>query len=461
MHGARGSLLLLLIFSLPLLSACGARGGRGAGGGTGFPTRPIQIMAPAAPGGGWDQTARAMQAALSKSIGRNAQVYNVPGAGGTVGLAQFVHDHPGDPHQLMVGGLVMLGAIQTNRSPVTLDRVTPIAAITAEWEAIVVPSNSKYQTFGQLIADFKKDPTSIRWGGGSAGGTDHILVGLIARQVGVEPSKINYVAFSGGGEAMTAILSGAVTVGVSSVSESRDQVEAGRLRRLAESSDARIEGMNAPTIKEAGIDVSLANWRALFAPPGLSDERLTAVVDAVAKMHSTEEWNQALKRHGWEDFFKTGDEFSAFLKAERTRVEGVTLQIRRGGYTVVGSGFFPWTVATGLILLGSLFVLRATVFPDRGLADHVADESRETHWPTVALTAMALLAYAFALGPLGYIVATAAFIPAVARILGSRRTARDLLLGIALSVAIYVVFTRLLEVRLPGGVLGRLLSAMS
>ena len=149
-----------------------------------YPTEAINIMAPAAPGGGWDQTARAMQTALSKSSGQNVQVYNVAGAGGTVGLAQFVNDHTGNPHQLMVAGLVMVGAIQTNKSPVTLDQVTPLASLTTEWEAIVVPADSKYENLQQLIDDFKANPTSISWGGGSAGGSDHILVGLIAQSSG-------------------------------------------------------------------------------------------------------------------------------------------------------------------------------------------------------------------------------------------------------------------------------------
>ncbi|MCK6628680.1 MAG: tripartite tricarboxylate transporter substrate binding protein [Anaerolineae bacterium] len=293
-----------------------------------YPTEAINIMAPAAPGGGWDQTARAMQTALTKSSGQNVQVYNVAGAGGTVGLAQFVNDHNGNPHQLMVGGLVMVGAIQTNKSPVTLDQVTPIASLTTEWEAIVVPADSKYETLQQLVDDFKANPTSISWGGGSAGGSDHILVGLIAKAAGVDPAKINYVAFSGGGEATAAILSGAVTAGVSGLSEFRDQVTAGKMRLLAVSSDKAIEGVDAPTIKEAaGLDIVFANWRGVFAPSGLSAEQQAAVVVAIEKMHDTPEWQQALEQNGWTDFFQAGNEFATFLQSERTRVEGVLTDI--------------------------------------------------------------------------------------------------------------------------------------
>ncbi len=299
-----------------------------AGAAMTYPTEAINIMAPAAPGGGWDQTARAMQTALTKSSGQNVQVYNVAGAGGTVGLAQFVNDHNGNPHQLMVGGLVMVGAIQTNKSPVTLDQVTPIASLTTEWEAIVVPADSKYETLQQLVDDFKANPTSISWGGGSAGGSDHILVGLIAKAAGVDPAKINYVAFSGGGEATAAILSGAVTAGVSGLSEFRDQVTAGKMRLLAVSSDKAIEGVDAPTIKEAaGLDIVFANWRGVFAPSGLSAEQQAAVVVAIEKMHDTPEWQQALEQNGWTDFFQAGNEFATFLQSERTRVEGVLTDI--------------------------------------------------------------------------------------------------------------------------------------
>jgi putative tricarboxylic transport membrane protein len=294
---------------------------------TGFPTEDVNIMAPAAPGGGWDQTARAMQTALAASTGQNVQVYNVPGAGGTVGLAQFVNDAAGDPHQLMVGGLVMVGAIETNQSPVTLEQVTPVAALTAEWEAIVVPANSEYETMEQLVEAFQADPTSISWGGGSAGGTDHILVGLIAQQAGVDPSQINYIAHSGGGEALSAILSGAVTAGVSGVGEFRDQVDSGAMRWLAVSSDAPVEGIDSPTLQDAGIDIVLPNWRGVFAPGDLTDEQRTAVFDMISAMHETAEWQDALAANGWEDFFLVGDEFATFMQEEISRIQGVLSDI--------------------------------------------------------------------------------------------------------------------------------------
>jgi putative tricarboxylic transport membrane protein len=307
-----------------VLSACG-----GSGASADYPSDDISIMAPADPGGGWDSTARAFAESMTEGgvIDVNTEVYNVGGAGGTIGLAQFVEQHRGDPHQLMVMGLVMVGAIETNDSPVDLTEVTPIARLATEWEAIVVPADSPYQTFDDLIEAFKADPRSVSWGGGSAGGADHVLVGLIAQAAGVDPGDINYVAHAGGGEAMAAILSGAVTAGVSGISEFADQVEAGQLRWLAVSSDEPVEGIDSPTITDSGLDVVLPNWRGIVGPPDLSPEQQTAVIEMVEETHATDAWQQAMSANGWTDFFQTGDEFGQFLEEEQTRAEEVLRDI--------------------------------------------------------------------------------------------------------------------------------------
>ena len=236
------------------------------------------IMAPAAPGGGWDQTARTMQTLMQQEgISGNVQVTNVPGAGGTIGLAQFVNQAKGDPEDLIVGGYVMVGAILTNNSPVDLSMVTPIARLTGEQEAIVVPASSDIQTIDDLVAKLKADPGAVSWGGGSAGGADHILAGLVAKAAGVDPTKVNYIAFSGGGEALAAILGGQVTVGVSGSASSRARSRPGQLRLLAVSGEERVEGVDAPTLKEAGVDVALENWRMVAAAPGITDEQKAAI----------------------------------------------------------------------------------------------------------------------------------------------------------------------------------------
>jgi putative tricarboxylic transport membrane protein len=293
-----------------------------------YPTGDIAIMAPADPGGGWDSTARAMQAALDADVVETSvEVYNVGGAGGTIGLAEFVETKKADPHQLMVMGLVMVGAIRTNDAPVDLTQVTPIARLTGEYEALAVKADSKYQTLDDLIVDFKANPQSISWAGGSAGGTDHILVGLIAKAAGVDPSGINYIAHSGGGEALAAILSGAATVGVSGASEFADQVEAGAMRFLAISSDEPVEGIDAPTIKDSDLDVSLSNWRGVVAAPEITEAESAAVVDTITKMHDGPAWQAALESNGWDDLFLAGPEFDTFLADEQARVEGILKDI--------------------------------------------------------------------------------------------------------------------------------------
>jgi putative tricarboxylic transport membrane protein len=288
----------------------------------------LEIVVPAAPGGGWDQTGRAMQNALQEAeLASGIQVVNIPGAGGTIGLAQFVSGKEGQGNALMTGGLVMLGAILTNQSPVTLEQVTPIARLTGEYEAIVVPASSDIQTLDDLIAMFKEDPQSVSWGGGSAGGTDHMLVGLIAKEVGVEPSGVNYVPFAGGGEALASILGGHVTAGVSGWEEFAGQIETGDLRPLAISSAERLEGIDVPTLMEQGVDVELTNWRAVFAPPGISDEDKKALGDAVGQMVESETWQSTLAERNWLDLYLPPDEFAQFLEEDRAQVETVLKEI--------------------------------------------------------------------------------------------------------------------------------------
>lgn len=286
------------------------------------------IMAPANPGGGWDGTARAMQEVMqAEGIAPSVEVINVPGAGGTVGLAQFVADSAGDPTKLIVGGYVMVGAILTNGSPVTLKDVTPIARLTGDTEAIVVPAASDIQTLGDLVAKLKADPGAVSWAGGSAGGTDHITVGLLAKAAGVDPTKINYVAYSGGGEAMAAILGNQVTAGISSIGEFSEQVKAGTMRLLAVSSDARLPGVDAPTIKEAGYDVVVQNWRMVAAAPGLSDEQKAKIAADIEKLNASAGWTAMLEAKGWANTYLAGDAFAAQLDADTAATETVLRDI--------------------------------------------------------------------------------------------------------------------------------------
>ena len=286
------------------------------------------IMAPAAPGGGWDQTARAMQEALTtEGISGNVQVTNVPGAGGTIGLAQFAQEANGDPSKLIVGGYVMVGAILTNKSPVTLDNVTPIARLTGEYEVIVVPAASDIADMAGLVAKLKADPGAVSWAGGSAGGTDHIAAGLVAKTVGVDPTKVNYVAFSGGGEALAAVLGSQVTVGISGYGEFQAQVEAGALRVIGISAPERISVVDAPTFKEGGVDLVVQNWRMVAAGPGLSAEQVAAITADVQKMAESASWKKTIETKGWINTWLAGDEFKAQLATEIAATTGILKDI--------------------------------------------------------------------------------------------------------------------------------------
>jgi putative tricarboxylic transport membrane protein len=275
------------------------------------------ILARASPGGGWDQTARTMQAVLQEDgISDNVQVVNVPGAGGTIGLAQFVNQSAGNSEHLIVGGYVMVGAILTNASPVDLSMITPIARLTGESEAIVVPASSDIQTIDDLVAALKADPGAVSWAGGSAGGADHIAAGLIAKAIGVDPTQINYVAFSGGGEALAAILGGQVTVGISGYGEFASQIEAGELRLLAVSGEQRLPDVDAPTLTEAGVDVTLENWRMVAAAPDISAEEEAAITADIKAMATSEPWQKALADRGWVDRYSDGDTFRSQLSED-------------------------------------------------------------------------------------------------------------------------------------------------
>ncbi|WP_137128794.1 tripartite tricarboxylate transporter substrate binding protein [Rhizobium sp. FY34] len=286
------------------------------------------IMAPAAPGGGWDQTARSLQTALQQEgVSKSVQVINVPGAGGTIGLAQFASQQKGKANALIVGGYVMVGAILTNKSPVSLKDVTPIARLTGENEALVVPASSPLKSVADLVAELKKNPGAVSWGGGSAGGVDHITAGLIAKAAGVDPTKINYIAFSGGGEALAAILGSQVTVGISGFGEFEAQIKAGTLRLLATSGDARIPGTDAPTLKEAGLDVSVQNWRMIAAAPGLTDAQKAAVTADIQKLATSKTWQETLKTKGWQDTYLSGPAFEAQLAKDISATEAILKDI--------------------------------------------------------------------------------------------------------------------------------------
>jgi putative tricarboxylic transport membrane protein len=290
----------------------------------------LKMMIPANPGGGWDQTGRSLAAAMhSAKLVSSVQFDNKGGAAGTIGLAQFVNSSKGDPNAVMVGGMVMVGGILLNKSPVNLSQVTPIARLTSEWEVIVVPARSPFKNLDDLIKAFKANPGKVSWGGGSAGGTDHLLVGMMAKAVGVDPAKVNYVAFKGGGEAVAAILGGHVTAGVSGVGEFAEHVKSGKMRALGVSAPAKFDGI--ASLKEQGVNVELGNWRGVFGAPGITTRERDALVKLVRAATETPAWKATLEKLGWTPVFLGGDEYKKFLDEDSKRVAQIieSLGIRK------------------------------------------------------------------------------------------------------------------------------------
>ena len=288
----------------------------------------VKMMIPANPGGGWDTTGRELGKAMTASGAvKNVQYDNKGGAAGTIGLAQFVNSAKGDPNALMMGGMVMVGGIIQNKSAVNLSQVTPVARLTSEYEVIVVPANGP-KTLKELLDKFKQDPGSVSWGGGSAGGTDHILAGLIAKDIGVEPAKVNYVPFKGGGEAVSAIIGGHVTAGISGLSEFAQHIKSGKMRALAVSSPKAMEGI--PSLKEQGVNVELANWRGVFAAPGITKAQRDELIAAVEKATKSKEWQESLKKNDWEGYWLPGDAYGAYIESENKRLGDILAQLSLG-----------------------------------------------------------------------------------------------------------------------------------
>ncbi|MFG6462011.1 tripartite tricarboxylate transporter substrate binding protein [Roseateles sp. DXS20W] len=288
---------------------------------------PMKMMIPANPGGGWDTTGRALGKALQDAgVASSVQFENKGGAAGALGLAQFVNASKGDPHALLVMGAVMLGGIITGKPPVSLSQATPIARLISEYNVFVVHAASPLKTMKDVIEQLKKDPGSVKWGGGSRGATEHVAAAMIARDVGVDAAKINYVPFRGGGEATAAILGGNVTIGGSGFSEFQPYLESGKMRALAVTSPERLKGVNAPTLKELGISVEIGNWRGVYAPPGITPEQRKALTDLVVAATKSKSWAESIDKNGWTPALLAGPEFDAFVDREFATLRAIMVK---------------------------------------------------------------------------------------------------------------------------------------
>jgi putative tricarboxylic transport membrane protein len=465
------------------------------------PLPQLRIVAPAAPGGGWDQTARVMQQVLQRAgLVRTAPVENIPGAAGTIGLARFIGAERGSGETVLVSGLIMLGGIVTHGSPVTLGDVTPIARLTGEYEVIAVPANSPYRSLADVTAALKQRPEAISWGGGSAGGSDQILAGLVAEAVGVPAHRVNYVAFSGGGESLSAIVGGQVSVGVNGLAEFAPHLEAGTIRGLAISSADRLPGLDVPTLREQGVNVEFENWRSLVAPPGITRDQRQRLELLVAQMVRSPEWRDALARYRWLDRHLSGAAFDRFAAAEEARVRAILRQFGSGRDDggLASTGPYPLLILAGLVITGVTAAIHTkrksrtsandafarhggsrselpagTAVSDRdatrdvrpgakgdGEASTKPDEGSrgDGGWP--GWQPIALLATGIALNLLlaesaGFLIASAVLFWCTARAFDPRHPVRDAAFAIVISSSAYVLFARILQLPLPSGLLGR------
>jgi hypothetical protein len=301
-----------------------------------------------------------------------------------------------------------------------------------------------------LMRVFKERPESISWGGGSAGGTDQILAGLVADAVGVAPKRVNYIAFSGGGESMSAILGGQVSVGINGLAEFAPHIAAGTVRVLAISSTERLAGFDAPTLREQGVDVELENWRSLVAPPGVSSADRRRLETAVAAMVQSQAWRDALVRYRWNDRYLVGAEFERFVDSEEARVLGILRKLGTGGTTtatLASAGPYPLLVLAGLVITA----LAAAAAAWR--AHTPAIESFRAGWKAIALVAAGIALDLALLERAGFVIASTALFWLTARAFDSTHPARDALFALGLSIGAYLLFARALQLTLPAGVL--------
>jgi len=318
----------LLVATALLAAACGGAAtpsptasGAATAAASPFPRKALDIMAPAATGGGFDTTARLFQRALTeeKLVTQNVTVSNVPGSGGVVGMSQLLKNSKGESHALIVVGRVTVGNQVIGKSDTKVSQLTPIARLMAESEVIVTPKDSPYKSIKDVIDALKKDVNGIKFAGGSAGGADHELAALLVKAAGgdVKAWK-SYVPFAGGGEASAAIIGGQVQIGISGYGEFKGQIDSGNMKALAVSADQPLAGATAkaiPTLKSQGFDITLLNWRLLAAPGEISVGDLTQLKALAQKVRDSKTWQDFATKNDWFDNFSTTD-LSAFVSAE-------------------------------------------------------------------------------------------------------------------------------------------------
>lgn len=315
--------LVTVLLAVTLVTACGVTRGDESRG-----LHRLRMMVPNSPGGGYDLTARtAVKIMEDTDVTGRIEVFNVIGAGGTVAMARLMNERGNDDLMMMMG-LGVVGAVYTNGSSARASDATALAKMVEEQEGILVPGDSPFRTIGDLVAAWKADPSKVSIGGGSSpGGPDHLFPMETARAVGVDPRQVNYITYDGGGDLLTALLGKKIAAGTTGLGEFVDQIEAGQVRVLAVSGAERVQGIDAPTLTEAGIDLTFTNWRGVLAPPGISDDARDAMVGALTELHDTDQWKEAMVKNGWSDAFTTGPEFEQFLRDQDNRVSSTLTEL--------------------------------------------------------------------------------------------------------------------------------------
>jgi putative tricarboxylic transport membrane protein len=421
-----------------------------------YPRKSITIIAPASPGGGWDQLARVMQHALvvQKISPVNIEVVNRGGAGGTIGLTELITRHRRDPYTWMVGGSTLVSAMLMHDSRFNLSEAELLARLASEYDVVAVPMESPFLTMQDLMTEFKENPQSFVWGGGSAGSADHLLIGMIARDAGIDPRSLNYVAYPGGGEAAAAVMGQQIQAGVAGYAEWKDLAEAGKMRLLAISSPKRLVGTDIPTLHEAGLNVELENWRFVIGGPNMSPEDRSEIVAMLTEMRNSDEWKKVLKTYSWEDRFLVGPELETYIAAE-TRATAELLEDLglSGGGQVAATGpyLFPKIILTLLLLCSAALIVQGW----RGrrklqiAGAVVASSGPELEWRGFILSAGLILIYLVALNYVGFIFATPVYLTAQAYIMGNRNFVRDGTIFIIFTAAVYFGFEKLLSINVP------------
>ncbi|WP_223478829.1 Bug family tripartite tricarboxylate transporter substrate binding protein [Oricola indica] len=299
-----------------------------------FEPSNTECIAPANPGGGWDFTCRQVGKTMQdlKLVPGTMQVVNLAGGGGGVAYAEVANKR-NDENNLIVAASsatatrLAQGAFPGN----TMDQMRWVGAVGADYGIIAVAADSEVKTLPELMDMIKNDPSSVSVAGGSAvGGWDHLKVLLAANKAGIDDVRtIKYVAFDGGGEAVTQLLAGSVQAFTGDASEAKGFVDSGDIRVIAVLAPERLEGDFAsfPTAKEQGIDVIGANWRGFYAPGGMSDDAYAFWTDAVAKTYASDEWKQAMAANGLAPLDMTGAEFEAFVKESIDNISDLSKQI--------------------------------------------------------------------------------------------------------------------------------------